>query len=57
MLICKLNYGGLGEGKQGLLRDLSVVLWCCEGIAQHSGRHVGITRGGGSREAHPPCLP
>lgn len=47
--------------KQGSLRDLGADLWCCEGTAQHGGRHVGITelwpRGGGSEEPHPPCLP
>lgn len=52
---------GLQGSKQGFLGDLSAALWCCEGIAQHRGRHVGITKlrpcGGGIGAAHPPCVP
>ena len=47
--------------KQGFLRHLGAVLRCCEGIAQPSGRHVGIRklwpRGRGNKESYPPCLP
>lgn len=52
---------GWRGGEPGLLGDFRAAPRCCEGIAQLSGRHVGITqlwpRGGGIGEAHPPCGP
>lgn len=56
-LLGVLEGGGQG-GKQGFLWDLGASFWCWEGLAQHSGRHVGITKlwphGGVGMPAHPP---
>lgn len=48
-------------GVEGRQARVSRGSWRCEGIAQHSGRHLGTTklwpRVGGCGDAHPPCLP